>query len=73
MTDGDKFGGQADYIALYLGDYIQDLQINYSRVGLQDATALRPTTQTQIAHVYCECRKQLVVNNDGTYNITYSQ
>jgi len=73
MKDGDKFGGQADYIALYLGDYIQDLQINYSRVGLQDATALRPTTQTQIAHVYCECRKQLVVNNDGTYNITYSQ
>ena len=61
MANGDKLGGQADYIALYLGDYVQDLQINYSREGLQDATAFRPTTQTQIAH------------NDGSYNISYSQ
>ena len=50
MANGDKLGGQADYIALYLGDYVQDLQINYSREGLQDATAFRPTTQTQIPH-----------------------
>lgn len=73
MANGDKLGGQADYIALYLGDYVQDLQINYSREGLQDATAFRPTTQTQIAHIYCECRKQITIANDGTYNITYSQ
>ena len=73
MANGDKLGGQADYIALYLGDYVQDLQINYSREGLQDATAFRPTTQTQIAHIYCECRKQITVANDGSYNISYSQ
>jgi len=73
MANGDKLGGQADYIALYLGDYVQDLQINYSREGLQDATAFRPTTQTQIAHIYCECRKQITIANDGSYNISYSQ
>lgn len=73
MANGDKLGGQADYIALYLGDYVQDLQINYSREGLQDANAFRPTTQTQIAHIYCECRKQITIGNDGSYNISYSQ
>ena len=73
MANGNTLGGQADYIALYLGDYVQDLQINYSREGLQDATAFRPTTQTQIAHIYCECRKQITIANDGSYNITYSQ
>ena len=36
--------GQSDYIGIYLGDYINDLQINYSRVGLEDTGAFRPTT-----------------------------
>ena len=76
ITDGDDYAGQLDYIGGYIGEYINDLVINYSRVGLQGgggANDPRPATDALIAHVYAECAKQLIVNPDLSYNIEYSQ
>ena len=76
VVDGADYTGQLDYIGGYIGEYINDLVINYSRVGLQGDGGLndrRPTTDALIAHVYCECAKQLIVNPDLSYTIEYSQ
>lgn len=73
VTDGAEYRGQLDYMGVYLGEYINDLQINYTRVGLQDATNLRPTTDQLNAHCYAEVAKQLVIRPDGSYIIQYSQ
>lgn len=73
MTRGLEFLGQLDYVGVYVGDYINDLQIQYERTGLQDTGLKRATTSTLIAHVYCEVRKQFMLGANGTYNITYTQ
>lgn len=76
VTDGADYAGQLDYIGGYIGEYINDLVINYSRVGLQGdggADDSRPATDAFIAHVYAECAKQLIVNPDLSYTIEYSQ
>ncbi len=76
VTDGADYVGQLDYIGGYIGEYINDLVINYSRVGLQGdggADDARPATDALIAHVYAECAKQLIVNPDLSYNIEYAQ
>ena len=65
--------GQSDYIGIYLGDYINDLQINYSRVGLEDTGAFRPTTSPLYAHCYGEVAKVLAIRGDNTYNVVYAQ
>ena len=76
VTDGADYVGQLDYIGGYIGEYINDLVINYSRVGLQGDGGVddpRPATDALIAHVYAECAKQLIVNPDLSYNIEYAQ
>ena len=76
VTDGADYVGQLDYIGGYIGEYINDLVINYSRVGLQGdggADDARPATDALIAHVYAECAKQFIVNPDLSYNIEYAQ
>ena len=60
-----------DYIGVYVGQPISDLQINYSRVALEDATLKSPTTDALNAHCYGEIRKQLIVGKGG-YNIQYA-
>ena len=73
LVNGVKYTGQLDYIACYLGAYINNLQINYSRQGLHSTDASRPTTELLFAHVFGEVAKTLVVNGDNSYNIVYSQ
>ena len=76
LIDGPDYGGQLDYIGGYIGEYINDLVINYERTGLQataGADAPRPATDAMVAHVYAECAKQLIVNPDLSYNIEYAQ
>ena len=73
-TIGDAgYVGGMDYIACYLGAYINNLQINYSRVGLESTDDLRATTQLLFAHVFGEVAKSLIVKGDNSYNIVYSQ
>jgi hypothetical protein len=72
LADGRKLMGQLDYMGMYIGEDISNLQINYSRTGLEDNTAKRPTTQTLNAHVYGEVRKSLIVGGPGQgYVIRY--
>jgi len=72
LADGRNLMGQLDYMGMYIGEDISNLQINYSRVGLNDTTNKRPTTDALNAHVYGEVRKQLVVGGPGQgYSITY--
>ena len=72
LADGVNLMGQLDYMGMYIGEDISNLQINYSRTGLQDTTPKRPTTQTLNAHVYGEVRKSLIVGGPGQgYVIRY--
>tara|TARA_R110000744_G_scaffold347426_1_gene452968 strand:- start:103 stop:1362 length:1260 start_codon:yes stop_codon:yes gene_type:complete len=71
LTNARALLGQLDYIGVYIGQPISDLQINYSRVGLEDATLKSPTTDALNAHCYGEIRKQLIVGN-GSYTIQYA-
>ena len=73
MAQGGQFRGQLDYIGIYIGQYIQDLQIEYKRVGLEDTTNKRATTSTLIAHTYGEVRKSWQMIGNGMYNISYVQ
>lgn len=70
LTDARALLGQVDYIGVYVGQAISDLQINYSRVALEDTTTKAATTDALNAHCYGEIRKALIVNKGG-YNIQY--
>tara|TARA_R110000787_G_scaffold66528_1_gene149351 strand:- start:2987 stop:4123 length:1137 start_codon:yes stop_codon:yes gene_type:complete len=70
LADARALLGQVDYIGVYVGSPISDLQINYSRVALEDATLKSPTTDSLNAHCYGEIRKALIVGKGG-YNIQY--
>ena len=72
LADGVNLMGQLDYMGMYIGEDISNLQINYSRTGLEDTTPKRATTQTLNAHVYGEVRKSLIVGGAGQgYVIRY--
>lgn len=73
LDDGRALLGQLDYMGTYVGEYISDLQINYSRTGLEDNTPKRATTEQLTVHVYGECRKQLQLQPNGQYRISYTQ
>jgi len=67
----DDFRGSHSYFGIYLGDRVDDLQINYERTGLQDATArVRHATEAVRVHLFCEVKKALQVSN-GNYSIVY--
>ena len=71
LTDARALLGQVDYIGVYVGQPISDLQINYSRVALEDTTLKSATTDALNAHCYGEIRKQLIIGNGG-YTIQYA-
>ena len=71
-SGGASLLGQLDYVGLYVGDYINDLQIQYERTGLHDTALKRATTSAIVSHVYCEVQKILTVGKGG-YNISYAQ
>jgi len=72
LESGRALLGQLDYIGAYIGESINNLQVNYERTGLQDATLKKPTTDQLNAHVYGEVRKALIVGGPGQgYNIRY--
>ena len=71
LFNGRQFLGQLDYIGAYVGQQISNLQINYERTGLQDATLKRATTDILNVHVYGEVRKAIKIGPNGQYRITY--
>jgi hypothetical protein len=71
ITAADDFRGAHSYFGLYLGEKIDDLQINYERTNLHDTRAIvRPTNENMRVHVYGEVKKALMVNG-GKYNVVY--
>jgi len=71
VSASDDYRGAHSYFGLYLGERIDDLQIRYSRTGLQDTnTSVRPTTDQLRVHVFAEVKKALQVNG-GKYNVVY--
>ena len=76
VAGGRDVLGQLSYIGVYVGEMISDLQIDFSRTGLQataPAGGKRATTDELRAHVYCESRKQLTMGPNNTYVISYQQ
>lgn len=76
IVDGQDYQGSLDYFGIYLSEYIQDLQINYERTNLQSSTvtgAKNRSCDLMHAHVFGEVRKQLVLNTDGSYVVSYQQ
>jgi hypothetical protein len=71
VTASDDYRGAHSYFGLYVGDRVDNLQINYERTGLQDTgTVVRPTTEAMRVHLYAEVKKGMKVMN-GKYNIVY--
>tara|TARA_R110002072_G_scaffold20364_2_gene74070 strand:- start:2795 stop:4066 length:1272 start_codon:yes stop_codon:yes gene_type:complete len=70
---GINGSGQLDYMAIYLGKQINDLQINYSRVHLTQAAGKRATNELLIGHCYGSVRKQLMMVGNMQYIIDYQQ
>ena len=73
VQDGRNYLGALDYIGVYIGDYINNLQINFQRTGLQSTFKRRSTTDMLIAHCYADVRKVFTLLPNGTYNISYAQ
>ena len=74
LFDAAEYVGKLDYNGIYLGDYINDLQLNYQRTNLQAGGLLDENTNVAMfAHVYAEVAKTLMIRKDGSYNIMYSQ
>ena len=69
-ADGRFYAGQLAYNAWYLGDRVYDLQVVHSRVGLNDTTLFRPTTEALNVIYFAEVKKALVLNKNG-YNVIY--
>lgn len=71
---GKNGSGQLDYIGIYLGKFINNLQINYSRVNLTQGTVgKRATNALLIGHAYAKVRKQWSMQPNGMYVIDYQQ
>ena len=76
VTAGRPVLGQLSYIGCYIGEHIADLQIDYSRTGLQDGGndgGKKATTDELIGHCYGEVRKILTMGANGNYVISYEQ
>ena len=66
--------GQLDYVGVYLGKFINNLQINFSRVNLTQTTpAKRATNGLLIGHTFARVRKQFNMLDSGMYIIDYQQ
>lgn len=73
VAGGPGTSGQLDYIGVYLGKQINNLQINYSRVNvLQSSAGKRATNALLIGHSYGAVRKQLNMMTGG-YVVDYQQ
>ena len=71
VNASDDFRGAHSYFGLYIGDKVDNLQINYERTGLQDTGAVvKPATEAMRVHLFAEVKKGLKVSN-GKYNIVY--
>ena len=74
MRNGLALSGQADYIGIYLGKQISDLQVNYNRTHVKDGVAgARATNATLIGHVYAAVEKQLVYLQNDLFQVEYIQ
>ena len=65
--------GQQDYIGVYVGKYINNLQINYARTNLTQTAGKRATNALLIGHMYGRIRKQWNLLDNGMYVIDYMQ
>ena len=71
--DGVNGSGQLDYIGVYLGKQINDLQVNYSRTNVTQTAGKRATNALLIGHVYGSVRKQMNMVGGGEYIVDYQQ
>jgi len=71
--EGVAGSGQQDYIGVYLGKFINNLQINYSRVNVTEASGKRATNALLIGHTYGRVRKQFNLLDNNMYVIDYMQ
>ena len=62
--------GQQDYIGIMIDDNIQELKLHYDRTGVFGNDNLNQ--QLQLNCLY-EVEKAIVMNNDMTYNVIYTQ
>tara|TARA_R110002167_G_scaffold44739_1_gene134457 strand:- start:2663 stop:3901 length:1239 start_codon:yes stop_codon:yes gene_type:complete len=62
--------GQTDYVGIYVGDNINDLQLNYRRSGIYNNGTQHSTINELRVHVFGETSKVLSVKN-GMFNVAY--
>lgn len=62
--------GQQDYIGMSVDDNISELQLQYDRKGVFGNDKLN---QQLSLNCFYEVEKAVVMNNDMTYNVVYTQ
>ena len=70
---GNGGSGQQDYIGIYVGKFINTLQINYARTNLVQTAGKRATNALLIGHLYGRVRKQFNLLPNGMYVLDYQQ
>jgi hypothetical protein len=76
LADGSNYidvddipDGQLDYTGLRVDDYIEELIVDVTRTGVDTNPALNQRVRLNL---FGEVNKQVVMRNDGRYNVIYS-
>lgn len=64
--------GSGGFFGCSLNTKVGQLSLDYSRTGMNNATAAAPDHDSLDIHVYGECRKALQVNSNGSFIISYA-
>lgn len=62
--------GQLDYTGMRVDEYVNEMIIDYTRTGVSGNENLNQAVRLNL---FAEVNKQVVMRNDGRYNVVYSQ
>lgn len=66
------FTGGAGFFGCSINDKIGQIAIDFSRKGINNATASDPSSDALDIHVYAECRKAITIGSNGQFNVSYA-
>ena len=64
--------GGAGFFGCSINDKIGQIAIDFSRKGINNATASDPSSDALDIHVYAECRKAITIGSNGQFNVSYA-
>ena len=70
FTADDNLKGQQDFIGCMIDDYVSELRLDYNRTAI---VGNANTIQALNLNVFYEVEKAVVMNDDGSYAVVYTQ